>query len=335
MQTLILHVGMGKTGTTAIQGMLRRNAATLRERGIVCCDHWLLRETMGPDGFESPEEFARLRDAGGDALAERLVRLFRPNNPVLAGAHVIVWSNEDLIGSHEAVGRLAAQFVGPGRVAKIVLYLRHQLDWLASAYPQWCVRDKLTPGRIIEFERYRRESDWQLDYEDLLSRWQQAAGAAQLLPRAYQPGMDATIDFCIIAGIPGPLKGVGERVHVTPGYTANALLKVVNDQYESPHLAGALMQLLVESGVASREFHAVDPCISDLSDEALDRIAAEYDARNSALAKRYGIELRHSGRPALFGRREGTSPDNTDLIAALAQMIVHLYDLQNKPAPVR
>lgn len=80
-------------------------------------------------------------------------------------------------------------------------------------------------------------------------------------------------------------------LHVGMGKTGtNAILKLVNDQYEPPRLAGSLMQLPADSGIAGRAFHAVDPCIVDLPGEALDVLASEYDARNAGLATRYGVE---------------------------------------------
>ncbi len=323
MRTLTLHVGMGKTGTTAIQNALRAAGPALRGRGVFCCDHWLLTETMGGNGFASTDEFAHLLGVDPLGFAARLGQIFDAGNQVLTLSNNIIWSNEALVSAWEAVGAFAADFAAAGDCARIVLYLRHQFDWLVSAYLQWCVKDKLTPGRVIDFERYRAESAVLLDYPALVTRWRQAASPAEVIVRPYEPGIDAVADFASIVGIEGML--VGERAHPTPGHTAHVLTKLVADQHDEPHLAGDLIELLARAGLYQRDFHPVDPCLIDLTDEAVAAIAGEYDARNEALIPLCGFTPRRGGIPSQLGRRPHSGLANTDLIAALLELLLHQH----------
>lgn len=323
MQTLVLHVGMGKAGSTAIQDALRRAAARLRQDGVFCCDHWLLAPTMGPHGFAVADEFIGLLNDDAAAFAARLARIFAAANPAFAGCRTIVWSNETLADKWDAVGRFAAGVTTAARRATIVICLRHQRDWLLAAYLQWGVKDKMAPGRVMSFEQFVRENAGRLDYAALIGHWQRGADPAAVIPLPYDPAADVVAAFAAAAGLGSLLAGPASRVNATAGYTAHALMKILNDQYPAPHLAEDLAELLAEAGLLGREFHAVDPCLIDLPDAELERIADEFDARNAPLRPAFGIAIPRAPLTGLHGRRAMTHPLNTDLIAVLLELILH------------
>lgn len=324
METLIFHVGMGKTGTTAIQQALRANAARLRETGLFCCDHWLLAATVGPAGFATPDEFIALQCGDPAGLAGRLARIFHHDNPAFAGCRTVVWSNESLAAQWDALGPVAAGFATEGGQAKIVLYLRHQVDWLISAYLQWCVKDKGAPGPVMPFERFHAESAHALDYPAVLRNWTERAAPAEVVVRAYDPMADSLADFSGVVGIGIPLEGGGDRVYETPGYTAHAMFKLVNDQLEDSLSAGRLIHLMADAERLARGLHPVDPAPLDVAPALLDEIEAEHAAVNAWLRAEHGIELRRESPSPLLGRRPHSDRTNTDLIAAFAIMLVRL-----------
>lgn len=324
VKTLIFHVGMGKTGTTAIQQGLRANAAKLREAGLFCCDHWLLAATVGPAGFGGPDEFLTLLRDDPGSLTSRLAQIFRPDNPVFADYRTVVWSNESLAAQWNALGPVAAGFAANGGEAKIVLYLRHQVNWLISAYLQWCVKDKGTPGPVMPFARFRAESANALDYPTVVRNWTTCVAPASVIIRAYDPTVDSFADFITILGTDLVLKSGGERVYETPGYTTHAMFKLVNDQFDGPSSAGRLVHLMADAEWLVGDLHAVDPAPLDIASAELDAIEAEHAEGNAWLRDQCNLDLRREPPSPLVGRRQNSDKTNTDLIAALALMIVRL-----------
>lgn len=172
----LLHIGLHKTGTTALQTVLGANRALLRAQGV---DFYtgvvkpnnhveLMLATLCGD----VETFGRLRyggraDTAPEAVAAR-VRAFVAESP----CDRIMFSNEglSLLRSPEECRALRA-LIGPDHRYRVILTLRDRESFLAS------YRDQLfkTPGRRPSSDSrsalYVEPDTWLLDFDALLAAY--------------------------------------------------------------------------------------------------------------------------------------------------------------------
>lgn len=167
---LILHVGMGKTGTTALQSFMHNERALLRRAGILSTGIRLDRLRPGfalanQGDISDPVLLRR----GLDELAQAARRA--------KGIDRIIWSNEAMAMSRksaEVIDTLSA-FLREDPTfdeVEVVLVVRRQEEWIESAYRQWGLKQKTGRGhRIASPETYLEGMRGFLDYHALYSRW--------------------------------------------------------------------------------------------------------------------------------------------------------------------
>jgi hypothetical protein len=176
MTKLILHVGLGKTGTTAFQDAMRDGFDVLLDAGFLCAGPRLK--------FAVPEEeelevqyFAR----EPEHLAKALKAL---EKATLATPEVstVVWSNEaigmapnlpDVIDviDHFIKGTKAFDEV------EIAICFRRQDEWVESAYRQWGLKHKTSETRGVEAPESWLERNWHaLDYLGQYRAWSKLGG---------------------------------------------------------------------------------------------------------------------------------------------------------------
>jgi hypothetical protein len=178
-QTLYLHIGYHKTGTTSLQSLLDQNATALRGIGVYYPD------TVG-DGkrnyFHKHLQFfidlKTAHDQQGDIAApvRAMARLIQDS-----GAPTTIVSEESFSGLTEAVlDRLAdlrADFT-----VKVVAVLRRQDKFLQSFYQQ-AIRDF---GEKRDFPDFIRESKWQrIHYDTAMTSWADRFGAENIHVLSY------------------------------------------------------------------------------------------------------------------------------------------------------
>ena len=191
---LTLHVGAAKTGTTSLQGFLRRNRARLAEAG------WLYPRSPGRTRHKmfamwtrSPERVtnAMRMDRPGMSRYESYEELRREvPRRLLAEARKaeldrVLISDEALYGSPEdaleQVRAFADQYASGLRV---VCYLRRQDDHLVSRYQQLVkYRETRTLAqRVAELDMAET-----YDHHARLLAWQRIVGPDELIVRRFEP----------------------------------------------------------------------------------------------------------------------------------------------------
>jgi hypothetical protein len=129
--TLYLHIGAGKTGTTAIQAALARNALVLAQRGVLVPDQEL--RIGGAVTGTQLNYFETMAAADVQAIGDVSGRL-------LSHTHhrAVVVSAENLINRRS----FATLFKPLTEVfdIRVVAYVRRQDDWLRAAWSQWGFR---------------------------------------------------------------------------------------------------------------------------------------------------------------------------------------------------
>lgn len=205
LNRLILHIGMGKTGSSTIQEFLHRNHRQLRRDRILA---------LGPDDV-TPCPQRRVADT------ERLMTAIGRVKARIGktGAETLLWSLEgfgtkQFLIDPARIEALRTEF--PARAVRVVVYLRRQDLFAKSAYIQWNVLDKSYNGPVRSFdERFPclyGEPDGtpieqtNLNYYEVVRPWADTFGREQLRVRPLETsqlaGGDLLTDFIAAAGLP-------------------------------------------------------------------------------------------------------------------------------------
>lgn len=206
LNRLILHIGMGKTGSTTIQEFLKRNHRQLARERILA---------LGPDGVTPcPQRHVDDTERLMKAITRVRARLAQ------AGADTLLWSLEGF-GTRQFLidpARLEAlRTEFPARSVRVVVYLRRQDLFATSAYIQWNVMDKSYDGPVRSFdERFPSVygepagaalEDTNLNYYEVVRPWAETFGREQLrvrpLETAQFSGGTLLTDFIEASGLPG------------------------------------------------------------------------------------------------------------------------------------
>jgi hypothetical protein len=328
-KTLILHIGMGKTGTTAVQKAMWRNRAVLARAGIAYPD---IGATAGAHHLISPHVLPHLshrapwrRFRAPAEWAPKVAALRQPR----------VFMSSELISSAEpaAVAAFCAA-LEPWFDLHVCIYLRRQDDMIAAVYAQG-VRGGIQRRPIATVFDGRLPH---YDYMARLAPWEAALGRNRIIVRPYErrqfPQGDLIRDIFLHAlGLDDLPPGF---VH-DPDANLNARLSIPAMEFRR------LVNVLIPDRARSRPFIAPlltcppDPKGSHLLGRAdRERLIAHFADSNARVAQTW------LGRPAGDLFREPLPPDAPDTApvpgpADLRAVAVHLgqeapgllYDLRD------
>lgn len=188
---IYLHIGRHKTGTSALQQLLRRNRQALAEHGYTYVQpvrggpgNHLLAQALTPAWMAAA-------DAEQRALAEHELEIAARR--LRHRAHQIVSSEAFQATPPDA----AAGFFKPGATT-VIVYLREQLDYLLSAYAQFIQAQPACIG-FLDYARRLKA-----DHAAFLDGWKEAFGASLVKPRVYDRTLlrdgDVRRDFLALIG---------------------------------------------------------------------------------------------------------------------------------------
>lgn len=202
--TLLLHIGMPKTGTTALQGFLFFNRSKLEKYGWC---YPIMNE--GEIGYWERWEAERCGNGHGiyDALLvndaqnewdkgiEIILKHLKDKNVIL--------STEDIYENW--TGKFIASMKEKFENIKVVIYLRRQDRAIESRYNQW-VKGSIIYKPFKEYIESEPLPDNYLDYKEKLDTISQIIGRENLIVRVYEKQQltenDTIKDFLSILGIP-------------------------------------------------------------------------------------------------------------------------------------
>lgn len=195
---LVLHIGSGKCGSSAIQQALRLNRGALADLGVLVPD-----STLRPEGVLDETGhllyLERLR-TNPKATEELRTRWQGCREAMLAkGLHTLIVSSESLLLHGEGLmGALAS--AGESFDVRAVAYIRRQDDFLLASWKQWWV--KVEPDFSAWLDRVTGTLG---DWESALARWEAASFVDELVVRTFERarliGGDVVPDFFQAAGI--------------------------------------------------------------------------------------------------------------------------------------
>lgn len=223
---LVVHIGMHKTGSSAIQHFLSRNRLLLRASGV------LYPESIGPDGERQPKHNALFAAISHEAdfgaphpmlgssrdLVARMTERIRAS-----GARMAILSAEGFSGEKPAFARALAPLAGEFDV-RIVVFLRRPDEWLASFHRQMIMSRSVRETRSLTAFAEAPSTRTHLDYPLMLTWWAEAFGGDALRIARYDQGeLNVVRRFLSLAQAPRVLSfapGARVRRNLSPPLSA-------------------------------------------------------------------------------------------------------------------
>lgn len=249
MKKVILHIGVHKTGTSALQVFLQRNAKKLGKQGF------FYKPTMRewPNHNPLADAFRVDRDAG---LANRLLRNLMDE----AGERTLLISSEMLSESQTDIRRLLDILDGWQKTA--IAYIRHPCDILIAAFGE-CVRH-------YPLQYTRGINEFPLAYDPgqftVLQRWMRFDDVTLVLApydKAQWPDGSLFADFLeMIGAAPDALDMTDVRINPSLSYTAVERLRRYLAQGASAEAHRKGIEDAMRSDVGDRSYPLTDEIIA-------------------------------------------------------------------------
>lgn len=192
---LVLHIGMDKTGTTAIQSLLNENRSLLLKR------HRLLYPRTGQweDHSHHPFAFSIFGQHGFDL--SQLQGLFRSLKKESARAGRVLLSSECLFKAptREEFATFLEMVKDQFGHVRVIAYVRPQEDWVESRY-----KHAILSGAGIDLEALKKP--FFCDYLRYLDHWSDIVGVGNVTVRPFERvqfvGGNIYADFLALLGVP-------------------------------------------------------------------------------------------------------------------------------------
>ncbi|RCW43689.1 hypothetical protein DFQ14_106167 [Halopolyspora algeriensis] len=272
---LLLHIGLGKTGTTAFQRFCEVNEDVLRKSGYLY-GGTLLENVVQPGLLEDLGQVQRPQELS--CTLQRLDSVLR-DHP--SEARTLIWSNEAFSMAHDplVVIRNLDEYVRESRVFdswEVFVVFRRQDQWLESAYKQWALKHKTYRGRrIMSAREYVDSVDYLLDYHELVSKWRDSSAIVHAC--SYDSAMQAggIVDYLVQRmglRLPSDQLINPGQVHGSLDHDLSMLMAMYNQNFETPQDPQDFLWVLRDNGL-TKNLHPSNSCFvsTELRQEVLDR----------------------------------------------------------------
>lgn len=320
---LIVHIGAGKTGSTAIQFSLRdAGPGVLADQGLAYFG-LMLERVLAARSHDwcvqgQPQLYFQARDTertDAEVEAAALAALAEAGDKGLTRA---VWSNEAFLVQNHRILPLLKRLEGQGVPVRVVAYLRRHDARARSAYVEFALKSKRYKGPLKSFR------DWlgfhPLTYAEPLAHWLDAFPGKVALFNFDAAG-DVAQHFCDQVGLEGIAPS---RANETPSDAVLTAWTVYNGSKEKATWANDFRRV-----AAPLKLHAQQPVppLSELLPSEADLEAAQtlFHDDLSAVNKL----LDSQGQPPLtFGPASAKMPEVSDweMNRMLLQMVFTLQE---------
>jgi hypothetical protein len=312
---LLLHAGVHRTGTTAVQRTFRSNAHKLAQQGILYPVHYTPSESEAWNHQRLAWDVHSGR-LDRTELATWIGRL------VAAPEHTVVLSAEDFCILKDL------SFLEPFREAfdvRAVFYLRRQDSWVTSWYSQhkkWPFDAALAEATPAEFLTHLDEFYW-LRYFDTLERWAAVLGRGAIHVRVFESGevRDPVADMCELCGMRALLEiEVGRLNESLPADHIEILRRLRLGEYSDDIRWLIIRALAKVPGTTSGEIYP-----SSVRSLILDR----YSMQNQKVAEHY---LRRPDKVLFRDLAMADSPASMEQRVDMEQMLAFVRSLLSEIA---
>lgn len=162
---VVLHVGMAKTGSTAVQNVMAANREALLAQGVLFPQS-VLRRSIPDDPARTPGHLDLVRQL----VAGEETPLIAECAAAGPGLHTLFLSIENLFNIEADAGVEALAAFLAGREIRLVAVLRDPQDWIASRYYEVVTTGFVNEARPIDAYVEEALSSGALDYPARLDR---------------------------------------------------------------------------------------------------------------------------------------------------------------------
>lgn len=271
MTPLTIHIGMNKTGTTALQAALFQNRSALARAGLLYPKTGLGSRAAGRGLHYRLSESFLARDPNAPDMVAGLLKEIDGSD----ATHAIV-SSEFFVELQELD---ALRDSLSGRPVRILVYLRRHDHWVSSLFSQG-VKSRANPpwGPSVEqFIRHiRRNIGHYYVYSRLLDRWAAAFGQDAIDLRLYGHG---NIVAEVLSGFgidPDTLSGFSmpeDRANSSPSRRQLAAIDHIQRASYPDHVRHALVRRILDTADPERERRLMT---SETAQALLDEHAEDY-----------------------------------------------------------
>lgn len=225
------HIGLGKTGSSAIQKSLQDYKGSLNT-----AENWGYPVLVNGEKVDIPWLAATHNTEKTKAIYDTII-----NHSKETGCDHVVWSNESISPSLPMLDLFKELREWDDDLeVEIVIYVREPGKWLKSAWDQWGLAHKVLPSKPFHGPRTGRTGKWNGHCPPSFSNWFCKWGRDQYKCylkwkdiaeiRLYQEGEDVIDDFSKVIGIDLP------RVREYETLTSSEVLSraVYNNTYTEP-----------------------------------------------------------------------------------------------------
>lgn len=326
MKHLLVHIGTGKTGSTAIQQALSQSEAQLRLQGV----HYWGLNLEGADNsnrfpWQDQSGTGELQKLNDNVASRQLEEALMDALDRLPNGATAVWSNESIYERPGAYLSLLQGLQSEQVKCTIIAYARSHRDYIGSAYKQWGIKHKTYRGPILGF------SDWVvarrnfLSYGVKLAQWD-ATFTDRFRIFNYDTIDDVVKHFNTFLPAGSDLTpGSHQRVNRSPGPGILALYALHNSQFKEPVTPEAMVNLLkqfprVRQSQPVPAIQSLFPSTAQL-DEA-ERVLKEDAELVNSLLRRHGQPAIGQGKADAGVPTRNHDEITSDVLAALMHIII-------------
>ncbi|QPN65832.1 hypothetical protein [Synechococcus sp. CBW1006] len=325
-KTLIVHIGTGKTGSTAIQKHLSKIKNNLVKDDIhyfgLNLEHIPLKAAFP---WQQPGGIGILQRMPTEKARAELEQVLTEKLAQLGQSSTAVWSNESIYERPELYIPLlqGLESKGMSRV-RVIAYARNMQAYILAAYKQWGIRHKTNKGPIMGFSEWVRTRKSFLEYGKKMSIWLTAFGDFFSLYN-YDCIDDVVEHFLVhIPGskphLPGPRK---QRENVSPTEASLALYALYNNQFIEPALPDAVSALLSKYELENSRLQALSLSGLYPSPEEVSQIVRIFSEDMNLVNE----ILDSKGQPMLQDPTASlavSSPSELDVLKTIASILLEL-----------
>ena len=178
MKSLYIHIGTGKTGTSALQAFLKKNQEALKINDFCYAQSGLIGDSHHRACFN----FARNEP---NRKAETLRILSQLKAEIEKGSlNNYIISSENFPGLTSEEIQLIKETLGDEISIKFIVYIRRQDQYVESWYSQ-VIKTGEDPGSIQNLYNLLKQEGF-LSYLELVSKWERVFGQNSAIVRRYE-----------------------------------------------------------------------------------------------------------------------------------------------------